>query len=47
MLAALAADFAMAVRAVDRADREHARSAELARLRDAWQDHRDRGSPTC
>jgi hypothetical protein len=43
MLAALAADLAMAVRAVDRADREHARSAELARLRDAWLEHRERG----
>jgi hypothetical protein len=36
----------MAARAVDRADRERVRRAELARLHDAWLDHLERGSPT-
>jgi hypothetical protein len=45
MLAALAADFVMAVRAVDRAEREHARRAELARLQDAWRDRLGRDAP--
>ena len=34
----------MASRAVRRADGLRARDIELARLRDAWQDHLDRGS---
>jgi hypothetical protein len=43
MLAALAADFMLAVRALDRAERRSARTAELARLQDAWRDHRGDG----
>jgi hypothetical protein len=46
MLAALAADIAMAVRAVDRADWDRARRAELVRLQEAWQNHLDSCSPT-
>ncbi len=46
MVATLAADVAMAMRAVDRVDRERAREAELARLRDSWLDHLERaGNP--
>ena len=37
---------AMAVRAVDRADRRRARAVELGRLYDAWVDHMERHSPT-
>jgi len=36
----------MASRAVRRADSRRARDIELARLKDAWQDQLDRGSPT-
>ena len=46
MLAALAADIAMAARAVDRADHDRARRAELMRLQEAWQDHLDSSSAT-
>lgn len=46
MVAALAADLAMAIRALDRTEREHARRAELARMQEIWQDHLDRESPT-
>ena len=46
MLATLAADIAMAIRAVDRADRERARTAELVRLRESWQNHLDSASAT-
>ena len=45
MLAALAADLALAVRAVDRADSDRARRAELERLQEAWRDHLDSVSP--
>jgi fatty acid desaturase len=46
MLGLLAVVGTMAVRAVERADRQRARTAELGRLRDAWEDHGQRGSPT-
>jgi hypothetical protein len=36
----------MAARAVDRVDREKARAVELLRLRDAWDEHLERHSPT-
>jgi peptidoglycan/LPS O-acetylase OafA/YrhL len=36
----------MASRAVRRADSRRVRAIELARLKDAWQDHLDRGLPT-
>jgi hypothetical protein len=36
----------MAARAVERADRERGRRAELRELHDAWIDHLERGSPT-
>jgi hypothetical protein len=45
-LALLAVVLAMAARGVRRADSRRARAIELARLRDAWQDHLDRESPT-
>ena len=43
-LTSFAVVLAMASRAVRRADDRRARDIELARLRDAWQDHLDRGS---
>jgi hypothetical protein len=46
MLASLGVVGVMAARAVERADRERARAAELARLHDAWLAHLERGSPT-
>lgn len=46
MLAPLAVAGVMAVRAVERADRDRARAIELGRLQDAWLDHLERGSPT-
>jgi peptidoglycan/LPS O-acetylase OafA/YrhL len=46
MCATLAITGVMAVRAVDRADRDRARAAELAQLEAAWLDHLDRRSPT-
>lgn len=36
----------MAARAVERADRQRGRRAELGQLHDAWLDHLERGSPT-
>jgi hypothetical protein len=45
-LASFAVVLTMAARAVRRADSRRARAIELARLRDAWLDHLDRGSPT-
>jgi hypothetical protein len=36
----------MAARAVERADRERGRRAELRQLHAAWLDHLERGSPT-
>ena len=39
VLAPLTADFMLAVRALERAERLRARGAELARLQDAWRDH--------
>jgi hypothetical protein len=45
-LASFAVVLTMATRAVRRADSRRARAIELARLRDAWQDHLDRESPT-
>jgi hypothetical protein len=44
MLAALGADIAMAIRALDRADLERSRRAELARMLDAWENHVHGGS---
>jgi N-acyl-D-aspartate/D-glutamate deacylase len=46
MVAALWADLAMAIRALDRAEREHARRTELTRMRELWDQHMDRGSAT-
>jgi peptidoglycan/LPS O-acetylase OafA/YrhL len=43
-LASLGVVLVMATRAVRRADGIRARDIELARLRDAWQDHLDSGS---
>jgi hypothetical protein len=45
-LASFAVVLTMASRAVRRADSRRARAIELARLKDAWQDHLDRGSTT-
>jgi hypothetical protein len=45
MLASLAVDFVMAVRAFDRVERERARRAELALLQDAWRNHLARETP--
>ena len=45
MLAAFGVVVVMAVRALDRADRNRARAAELARLQEAWSDRLDRHSP--
>jgi hypothetical protein len=44
MVAALAADLAMAIRALDRAEREASRRAELTRMQEAWEDHLNGGS---
>jgi hypothetical protein len=46
MLAPLGVLGVMATRAVEQADRKRAQAAELARLRDAWLDHLERGRPT-
>src|ERR1700758_4563789 len=46
MLAPLGVSGVLATRAVERADRQRAHAAEVARLRDAWLDHLERGSPT-
>ena len=43
-LTAFAVVLVMATRAARRADSRRARDAELARLKDAWQEHLDRGS---
>ena len=43
-LSAFAGVLIIATRAARRADRRRARDAELARLKDAWQDHLDRRS---
>lgn len=45
MIAALGIVLAMAFRAVDRADRDRSRAAELADLQDAWREHLEHGSP--
>ena len=45
-LASFAVVLAMAARAVRRADSRRARAIELARMRDAWLGHLDRGFPT-
>jgi hypothetical protein len=44
MVAALGADLAMAIRALDRAEREAGRRAELAWMQEAWEDHLNGGS---
>jgi hypothetical protein len=46
MCATLAIVGVMAARAVDRADRDRVRAAELAQLEAAWLEHLDRRSPT-
>jgi hypothetical protein len=43
MLATLAADIALAIRALDRAEREQARRGELTRMQDLWHQHTGRG----
>jgi hypothetical protein len=45
MLASLSIVGVMAARAVDRADRDRTRAAELADLQDAWRQHLGYGSP--
>ena len=45
-LASFAVVLTMASRAARRADSRRARAIELGRLKDAWQDHLDRGSTT-
>jgi hypothetical protein len=46
MVAALAADIALAIRALDHTEYEHARMAELNRMQDLWEQHMDRGPAT-